>query len=167
MPRSTRVELRFGPIAYVKASGVRRPRTVDDLEAATGELISIVWRERMRAAGLVADVGGVDVIRWPDGATDPDAVAEGPGRANAIDLDVAAYARDYTERRPDTTDGDVVVPPSDTRVHPVDLVMELVADYGQLIQLPVLTTGGPGADEVLDRIAEAVKALSARGNLPY
>ncbi|HXH57919.1 hypothetical protein [Iamia sp.] len=167
MARSTRVDLIFGPIAYVKPSGVRRPRTVDNLEAATGEPISVVWRERMRAAGLVSDVDGVDMIRWPDGATDPDAVAEGPGRANAIDLDVAAYVRDYTERRPDTADGEVDVPPSDARAHPVDLVMELVADYGQLIQRPVPTTGEPDAGVVLDRIAEAVKALSARGNLPY
>ncbi|HXH79534.1 hypothetical protein [Nocardioides sp.] len=167
MSSPTRVELSFGPIAYVKPSGARRPRTLDELEAETGEPIDVVWRERMRAAGLAYDEAGVDVIRWPDGAAPPDVGVDGAGRAKAIDLDVAAYVRDYTDRRPDPSDGGEVVPPPGAGEHPVDLVMELVAEYGRRIQLPVLTTGGPGADEVLARIAEAVKALSARGDLPY
>lgn len=167
MVKSTRVELSFGPIAYVKPSGARRPRTLDELEVETGEPIGVVWRERMRAAGLAYDDAGADVIRWPDGALPPDAGADGAGRAEAIDLDVAAYVRDYTDRRPDSSDGDGGVPPPGAGEHPVDLVMELVADYGRRIQLLTPITDGPGADEVLARIAEAVKALSARGKLPY
>lgn len=73
MGRATRVELRFGPVAYLKPKGARRPQTLDDLEVATGEPVSPEWRDRMREAGLTRDVDGVDVIRWPDEMSEEEA----------------------------------------------------------------------------------------------
>lgn len=64
MTKPPTVQLHIGPIRYVKPKGARRPKTLDDLEAALGHPISEQWRQRMRELGMVR--GDDDVIVWPD-----------------------------------------------------------------------------------------------------
>ena len=67
-----------------------------------------------------------------------------------MSIDAVAAIRDWTKES--------------GKQHPVDLIMDLVSEYGEMLELAYVQ---PSVDDMIDRITDAVAALAERDRIPY